>query len=109
MGGRGPGLVAGVVGLACLVCAGAQGCTDGTTPDCSDAQCLVVSVVESGNDSFAGDAEADGGEDAAQASDAADAAQGSAADAGLAPESGPDAAPTRADGGDAASDGSDAH
>jgi hypothetical protein len=27
-----------------------QGCTDGTTPDCSDAQCAVVSVVEAGVD-----------------------------------------------------------
>jgi hypothetical protein len=40
---RGRGLVAGGV----LVCAGvAAACTDGTTPDCSDAQCLPIIVVD---------------------------------------------------------------
>jgi hypothetical protein len=40
---RGRGLLAAGV----LVCAGvAAACTDGTTPDCSDAQCLPVIVVD---------------------------------------------------------------
>jgi hypothetical protein len=33
--------------LACLAGLAAVGCTDGTTPDCSDAQCLPV-LVEAG-------------------------------------------------------------
>ena len=59
---RRPALAASL-GLVCFIGAAAQGCTDGTTPDCSDAQCLVVSVVEAGSDATEGDA-SDGGEDA---------------------------------------------
>jgi hypothetical protein len=46
---RGRGLVAAGV----LVCTGvAAACTDGTTPDCSDAQCLPVIVVAGGGDAL---------------------------------------------------------
>ena len=39
---------AALAALACLAVLGtAAGCTDGTTPDCSDAQCLPV-LVEAG-------------------------------------------------------------
>jgi hypothetical protein len=62
---RRPALAASL-GLVCFIGAAAQGCTDGTTPDCSDAQCLVVSVVEAGSDATEGDAEGDGGEDAGE-------------------------------------------
>jgi hypothetical protein len=58
------------VGLAVGVaatCGIALGCTDGTTPDCSDAQCAVVSVVEAGGDGSVGDA---GASDAPQVSEA---------------------------------------
>jgi len=40
--------------LACLPGLGAAGCTDGTTPDCADAQCLPVLVEAAAMD--AGDA-----------------------------------------------------
>jgi hypothetical protein len=95
---RRPNLTAGLW-FACLACPGALGCTDGTTPDCSDAQCLVVSVVEAGNDG-AVDAEAGGGEDAAEGSDAED--------GGSAPEAAAEAASSAGDAGDAASGGHDA-
>jgi hypothetical protein len=72
--------------VVCAVAAVAQACTDGTTPDCSDAQCLVVSVVEAGPDGAAGDARADAdnsGEDATGSSEAGpDAGLDSASDAG---------------------------
>jgi hypothetical protein len=55
---RRPNFAAGA-GLACLICAGAQGCTQGTTPDCADAQCQLVSVVEGGEDAASGDAAED--------------------------------------------------
>ena len=58
----GPGRLSLATALA-AACAIAQGCTDGTTPDCSDAQCLVVSVVEAGGDGAPPDGGAD---DAAQ-------------------------------------------
>jgi hypothetical protein len=107
---RRPSVTAGLwfAGLACL---GALGCTDGTTPDCSDAQCLVVSVVEAGNDG-AVDAEAGGGDDAAEGSDAEDggptpeAAAEAASSAGDAASDGGDAA---SGGGRDAGDGGDAH
>lgn len=54
--------LAAAAGVALAV---AEGCTDGTTPDCSDAQCAVVSVVEAGVD-----AAEDGGEGGAGAADA---------------------------------------
>jgi hypothetical protein len=38
-------ILAGAVAVALL-----GGCTQGTTPDCSDAQCAVVSVIEAGID-----------------------------------------------------------
>ena len=38
---------------ACGVAAVAQACTDGTTPDCSDAQCLPVIEVEGGGEAGA--------------------------------------------------------
>ena len=79
--GRRPALVAGL----CLVGAAAAGCTDGTTPDCSDAQCLVVSVVEAGSDAPEGDAEGDGGEDAAPAADAGEVTVDAGMDAVAAP------------------------
>jgi hypothetical protein len=84
----------------------AAGCTDGTTPDCSDAQCAVVSVVEAGAD--AGDGGPDGadtGDAAADAPETLDAKPGEmsdvAADAPPAPsEAGSDVAPdAKADGG----------
>jgi hypothetical protein len=50
---RGRGLVAAGV----IVCVGvATACTDGTTPDCSDAQCLPVIVVDAAS---LGDAQGD--------------------------------------------------
>ena len=69
----GPGRLRLAAGLA-AACAIAQGCTDGTTPDCSDAQCLVVSVVEAG-----GDGAADGSADDADDSAADGAQDGNAA------------------------------
>ncbi len=42
----------------------AAGCTDGITPDCSDAQCAVVSVVEAGVDGGDGGDGGQGGADA---------------------------------------------
>ena len=76
---------AGRLGLAAALaaaCAAAQGCTDGTTPDCSDAQCLVVSVVEAGGDGVAPDGGADGSDDAA-AVEPQDGAVSDDAEAGL--------------------------
>jgi hypothetical protein len=67
MRGR-PGFAAGLAAFLVLL----QGCTDGTTPNCADAQCAVVSVVEAGADGAlseggqAGEAAVDdGGDDVA--------------------------------------------
>jgi hypothetical protein len=76
-----PALAASVC-LVCLLGAAAQGCTDGTTPDCSDAQCLVVSVVEAGTDGGGGDASDDGGDDAGDVTVTPDAGE-AAVDAGM--------------------------
>ena len=47
----------GLVAAGVLACAGvATACTDGTTPDCSDAQCLPVIVVDA---TSLGDAQGD--------------------------------------------------
>jgi hypothetical protein len=62
MGVRRLRLAATLVAAAAL----APACTDGTTPDCSDAQCLIPSVVDDATD------EGDAPEDA-QAAEAGDA------------------------------------
>ena len=55
--------------LACLASLAAAGCTDGTTPDCDDAQCSPVLVEAAAPDaSDAGDA----ADDAAVATSAPD-------------------------------------
>jgi|HubBroStandDraft_5_1064220.scaffolds.fasta_scaffold577376_2 hypothetical protein len=74
---RGSLSLAAGLAAACAVAAVSQACTDGTTPDCSDAQCLVVSVVEAGPDGAVGDAQAN--------------ADGSGEDATGSLEAGPDA------------------
>jgi len=86
-------------------CALAQGCTDGTTPDCADAQCAVVSVVEAGADGAPIEA-GEGGEAATgETPDAGvDATQVTVRDAGSVSDGGGDATPTP---GDAASDAAD--
>ncbi len=92
--------------LVCFVGAAAQGCTDGTTPDCSDAQCLVVSVVEAASDGGGGDAGGDGGEDAGDVTVTPDAGE-VAVDAGM----DADAAPGVVEAGvsDGGGDSGDAH
>ena len=79
MGVRRLRLAATLVATAAL----APACTDGTTPDCSDAQCLIPSVVEDASDEgdAPGDAQAAEAGDAMGSSDAADAADLDAADA----------------------------
>ena len=67
--------------LACLLCTAALGCTSGTTPDCADAQCRLVSVVEGGEDAASGDAAEDTGSDT-QVPEAAPEAAPSVSDAG---------------------------
>jgi hypothetical protein len=87
---------------AAMALAVVQGCTDGTTPDCSDAQCAVVSVVEA-----AVDAAEDGGEGGGAADAAADAPEtldakpdGEMSDVGAdAPPAPSDAGPRDADAG----------
>lgn len=57
----------GVLGL----CGATAACTDGTTPDCSDAQCLVVGEV---SETGAGPDAGESGADAASSEDGSDAA-----------------------------------
>jgi hypothetical protein len=81
---------AALVRVTILLAAGALGgvaCTDGTTPDCSDAQCQVLveeaAAGDAGAEAASGD---DGGADAASA----DGAGGDAsADSGVGADSGP--------------------
>ena len=102
---RRPALAASL-GLVCFLGAAAQGCTDGTTPDCSDAQCVVVSVVEAGSDAAEGDAGDDGGEDAGAVTDAGDAG---AETADARADGGPSSEAGVVDGGGDGGDGGDAH
>jgi hypothetical protein len=83
----------------------APGCTDGTTPNCADAQCPVVSVVEGGVDS----APSEGGEPGeAAAGDAGDdGTQVPVRDAGAVSDGGADANPAASDGAGAPGDAGD--
>jgi hypothetical protein len=84
------GVAAGLLAATCavaVICAVGQGCTDGTTPDCSDAQCAVLGALEAGGDAAVGDADHDDG-------DATQASVGDAAEAGPGSEGGPDAGAT---------------
>jgi hypothetical protein len=70
---------------------GLSACTDGTTPDCSDAQCAVVVVYSESGVSGAG---ADGGADAsADAVADEDGGVDASSDAASNPDAGSDAAP----------------
>ncbi len=105
MGWRSLSLAAGLAATAV-----AAGCTDGTTPDCSDAQCQVVDAVEGGADGGSGDAGS--GEDAADAKseiDAGEDAPASTVDAASRPDaaSGPDAASNPGDAASHPADGGD--
>jgi hypothetical protein len=67
MGWRRLSLAAGLVATAV-----AAGCTDGTTPDCSDGQCRVVDPLDGGGDGAAtADGPAVGSSDAGGADGAA--------------------------------------
>jgi len=75
--------VAVTVGFA-LACGLATACTDGTTPDCSDAQCLVVSVVPEAGDAGDDGSQTEGG-DATEPTEGGEVdAAGADADAGSA-------------------------
>ena len=83
-------------------CALAQGCTDGTTPDCSDAQCAVVSAVEASADGALSEGGEGGEAAAAETGDAGeDAPQGTVREAGSVSDGGGDAKPTPSDAADA--------
>jgi hypothetical protein len=79
MGVRRLRLAATLVAAAAL----APACTDGTTPDCSDAQCLIPSVLGDATEEgeAPGDAQAAEAGDAMGSGDALDAADLDAADA----------------------------
>jgi hypothetical protein len=74
----------------------APGCTDGTTPNCADAQCPVVSVVEAGVDGAPGEAGEAGEAAAEDAGD--DEKQVPVRDAGGVSDGGAEANPTASDG-----------
>jgi hypothetical protein len=80
----------------------APGCTDGTTPNCADAQCAVVSVVEGGVDGAPNEAGEAGDAAADDAGD--DGAQLPVRDAGAMSDGGADANPTASDGAGAPGD-----
>ena len=83
----------------------APGCTDGTTPNCADAQCAVVSVVEAGVDGATNEAGEAGEGVADDAGD--DAAQVPVREAGAVSDGGADANPTASDGAGAPGDAGD--
>jgi hypothetical protein len=103
MGWRSLGLAAGFA-----VATATAGCTNGTTPDCSDAQCRVLDAVEGGGDAEAADGAADAssaGPDAKSEMDAGEAGPAST----VTPEAGShDAGPSADAAADAASNPSDA-
>jgi hypothetical protein len=94
-------LVAALVGSLVLAAA----CTDGTTPNCADAQCAVVSVVEGGVDGAPSEAGEAGEASADDAGD--DGAQVPVRDAGAVSDGGADGNPTTSDGGGAPGDSGD--
>jgi hypothetical protein len=74
-----PALVAPAVGAlgALAVVFALAACTDGTTPDCADAQCqVVVEATEAGKDGGGGDGEGEDAGDGATGGGAGDGATG---------------------------------
>jgi hypothetical protein len=94
---------------AALACALASACTDGTTPDCDDAQCAIVGVGAAGEGGDDVTEPAEGGDAAETGSSAPDAdAGGSIGDAGVDAEGDAPRPDASEDKGDAGVDASDA-